>query len=75
MAKLYTEITSHGNARTIKRGDNTRIMVDAYHKNTFLGSFEMYHVQPNDTVNILWRPNRGGFGSEIMLVEESKQLK
>lgn len=71
MAKLYAEVTSHGNARTVKRGDNVRIMIDAYHKNEFLGSFEMYQVHDSDTVNVLWRPHGKGFGSEIPLITES----
>lgn len=72
MAKLYAEMTSHGNMRTLKRADDTRIVIDAYHKNVFLGSFEMYHVHENDTINVLWRPHGKGCGSETHLIMESQ---
>lgn len=65
-------MSAHNNNRTASKSDDTRLVVDAYHKNTFLGSFEMYHVHENDTVNVLWRPhNCGGLG-ETHLVTESK---
>jgi hypothetical protein len=72
MAKLFTAVTAHGKSRTSKNSDDIRIIVDAHHKNIFLGSFEMYHVHDNDTVNVLWRPHNQGAGSEIMLITESK---
>lgn len=73
MAKLNVEVVAHGSGRNAKKSDNTRIVVDTYHKNTFLGSFEVYQVHSNDTVNVLWRPHGKGCGSEIPLVTESMQ--
>ncbi len=72
MAKLYAEVTKHDGGRVTKCGDNTRIMVGAYHKNKFLGSFEMYQVDENDTVNVLWRPHGKGSGGEVILVNDSQ---
>ena len=72
MAKLYAELTKHDKGRIVKQSDNTRIMLEARHKNKTYGTFEMYHVDGNDTVNILWRPHGKGFGSEIHLITESK---
>lgn len=67
MAKLHTITTAHGNARAATKSDNVRILVDVYHKNKKVGTLGVYHVQPTDTINVVWDAGRGALRETILI--------
>lgn len=68
MAKLYAEMTSHSNKRVLKRGDDTRILVDVYHKNTKIGTLGVYQIHATDGYRVIWDNEKG----QIETVQEFK---
>ena len=64
MAKLYAELSSHGNKRKLKRADDTCITIDFHHKNKHVYTVGIYQIHETDGYRIVFQDPERGFTHE-----------